>query len=72
MNIVIVAGVIVTVLTCIPVLWQLRGHPRGLFVLFFAEMWERFSFYGLRSIFVLYLTKHFLFDDHFASGQVGA
>ncbi len=72
MNIVIVAGVLVTVLTCIPVLWQLRGHPRGLFVLFFAEMWERFSFYGLRSIFVLYLTKHFLFDDHFASGQVGA
>ena len=72
MNIVIVAGVLITVLTCIPVLLQLRGHPRGLFVLFFAEMWERFSFYGLRALFILYLTKHFLFDDKAAASQYGA
>jgi len=39
------------------------GHPRGLFVLFFTEMWERFSYYGMRALLVLYLTKHFLFDD---------
>ena len=39
------------------------GHPRGLFVLFFAEMWERFSYYGMRALLVLYLTKHFLFGD---------
>jgi len=32
------------------------GHPKGLFVLFFTEMWERFSFYGMRAILVLYLT----------------
>jgi len=32
------------------------GHPKGLFILFFAEMWERFSFYGMRAILVLYLT----------------
>ena len=32
------------------------GHPRGLAVLFFAEMWERFSFYGMRALLVLYLT----------------
>ncbi len=32
-------------------------HPRGLIVLFFTEMWERFSFYGMRAILVLYLTK---------------
>ena len=32
------------------------GHPSGLFVLFFTEMWERFSFYGMRAILVLYLT----------------
>ncbi|HWM87475.1 MAG TPA: hypothetical protein VNO33_16595, partial [Kofleriaceae bacterium] len=32
------------------------GHPRGLRVLFFSEMWERFSFYGMRAILVLYLT----------------
>ena len=72
MNIVIVAGVLITVLTCIPVLLQLRGHPRGLYVLFFAEMWERFSYYGLRALLILYLTKHFLFDDKAAAAQYGA
>jgi POT family proton-dependent oligopeptide transporter len=39
------------------------GHPTGLFVLFFAEMWERFSYYGMRAILIFYLTKHFLFGD---------
>eukprot|EP01037_Dinobryon_pediforme_P022973 gene22973-24295_t len=44
---------------------QVFGHPRGLFVLFFAEMWERFSYYGMRAILIFYLTKHFLFaKDH--------
>lgn len=33
------------------------GHPVGLFVLFFTEMWERFSYYGMRAIFVLFLTS---------------
>ncbi|MBN1479028.1 MFS transporter [candidate division KSB1 bacterium] len=32
-------------------------HPKGLVVLFFTEMWERFSFYGMRAIFVLYMTR---------------
>ena len=41
-------------------------------MLFFAEMWERFSYYGMRAIYVLYLTQHFLFEDKFASGQYGA
>lgn len=44
------------------------GHPRGLFVLFFAEMWERFSYYGMRGLLVFYLTKHFLFNDSVATG----
>ncbi len=44
------------------------GHPRGLAVLFFAEMWERFSFYGMRGLLILYLTKHWLFSDGLASG----
>lgn len=35
----------------------LFGHPKGLFVLFFTEMWERFSYYGMRAILFLYLTK---------------
>ncbi|MFY8096112.1 MAG: peptide MFS transporter [Niveispirillum sp.] len=42
------------------------GHPRGLAPLFFAEMWERFSFYGMRALLMLYLTKHFLFSDSMA------
>ena len=41
----------------------LLGHPKGLFVLFFAEMWERFSYYGMRALLILYLTKHFLMSD---------
>ena len=39
------------------------GHPRGLFVLFFAEMWERFSYYGMRALLIFYLTQHWLFSD---------
>ena len=46
------------------------GHPRGLFVLFFAEMWERFSYYGMRALLIFYLTKHFLFGDAAAAGIV--
>ena len=37
---------------------EILGHPRGLFVLFFTEMWERFSFYGMRALLVLYMTQH--------------
>jgi POT family proton-dependent oligopeptide transporter len=48
------------------------GHPKGLAVLFFAEMWERFSFYGMRALLVLYLTQHFLFADHEAQGLYAA
>ncbi|WP_430399434.1 peptide MFS transporter [Flavobacterium sp.] len=36
------------------------GHPAGLFVLFFTEMWERFSFYGMRSLLILFLTSSFV------------
>ncbi|NJM50563.1 MAG: peptide MFS transporter [Sphingomonadales bacterium] len=39
------------------------GHPKGLFVLFFAEMWERFSYYGMRALLIFYLTKHWLYSD---------
>ncbi len=42
---------------------EFLGHPRGLFVLFMTEMWERFSYYGMRALLILYLTKHFLFGD---------
>jgi POT family proton-dependent oligopeptide transporter len=48
------------------------GHPRGLFVLFFAEMWERFSYYGMRALLIFYLTKHWLYDDGKANLIYGA
>jgi POT family proton-dependent oligopeptide transporter len=47
------------------------GHPRQLARLFSIEMWERFGFYGMRALLVLYLTKHFLIPDHQANGLVG-
>ncbi|HJS40834.1 MAG TPA: peptide MFS transporter [Sphingomicrobium sp.] len=42
---------------------EVLGHPKGLYMLFFAEMWERFSYYGMRALLIFYLTKHWLFDD---------
>jgi proton-dependent oligopeptide transporter, POT family len=42
---------------------EFAGHPKGLYMLFFAEMWERFSYYGMRAILILYLTKHWMFSD---------
>ena len=39
---------------------QKKGHPKGLYLLFFTEMWERFSYYGMRAILILYLTKKFI------------
>jgi POT family proton-dependent oligopeptide transporter len=39
------------------------GHPKGLFVCFTTEMWERFSFYGMKYLLLLYLTKYHLFSD---------
>ena len=71
-NVVVVIGVFVTVLTGIPVVLQLRSHPPGLRVLFFAEMWERFSYYGMRGLLIFYLTEQFLFSDDFSQGQYAA
>ncbi len=73
MNIVIIAGLIITLLTGVPVLMQiLKNHPRGLIILFFAEMWERFSYYGMRGILIFFLTQHFLFDDATAGSTYGS
>ncbi len=41
---------------------MLWGHPKGLYVLFFTELWERFSFYGMRALLIFYLTRHFLYS----------
>ncbi len=51
---------------------QWFGHPRQLARLFSTELWERFGFYGLRALLVLYLTKHFIYGDKAAGGMYGA
>ena len=48
------------------------GHPRPLARLFSTEAWERFGYYGMRALLILYLTKHFVFDDRVAGGMYGA
>ena len=42
---------------------EVLGHPKGLYMLFFAEMWERFSYYGMRAILIFYLVAHWDFTD---------
>jgi proton-dependent oligopeptide transporter, POT family len=49
-----------------------KGHPKGLYVLFVTEMWERFSYYGMRAIFTLFMTKALLFDKGRGSEVYGS
>ena len=49
-----------------------QKHPKGLYVLFATEMWERFNYYGMRAILVLFLTKALVFDKVFASQVYGS
>ncbi len=51
---------------------EFAGHPKGLYMLFFAEMWERFSYYGMRAILIFYLTQHWLFSDSKSNLVYGA
>lgn len=51
---------------------ELFGHPKGLYVLFFTEMWERFSFYSMRAFLVLYLTRALHFGDRISNEIYGA
>jgi POT family proton-dependent oligopeptide transporter len=48
------------------------GHPKGLYFLFFTEMWERFSYYGMRAIFMLFMVKTLLLSDKDASEIYGS
>ncbi len=47
------------------------GHPRGLSTLFFTEMWERFSYYGMRAFLILYMVHVLGFDDRHAGSVYG-
>lgn len=49
-----------------------KGHPKGLYLLFTTEMWERFSYYGMRAIFTLFLIEALMFDKKTASGIYGS
>ncbi len=42
---------------------EFLGHPKGLYVCFFTELWERFSFYGMKTLLFFYITKYHLFTD---------
>lgn len=48
-----------------------NGHPKGLYLLFFVEMWERFSYYGMRALLVLYMTKQLMFSTEKAGTIYG-
>ena len=50
----------------------LWGHPKGLYVCFATELWERFSFYGMKFLLLLYLTKYHLFSDVGGLNVVGS
>lgn len=56
----------------VPVDGSGKGHPKGLYVLFVTEFWERFSYYGMRAIFILYMTKMLLLDKALASNIYGS
>jgi len=47
------------------------SHPKGLYVLFATEMWERFNYYGMRAILILFMTKALLFSKEFSSQLYG-
>src|SRR5688572_7048416 len=49
-----------------------KGHPKGLYVLFATEMWERFNYYGMRAILILFMTKALVYSDDFASNLYGS
>ncbi len=49
----------------------LWGHPKGLYVLFFTEMWERFSYYGMRTLLIYYMIKQLMFSQADASHIYG-
>ncbi|MCH9690692.1 MAG: oligopeptide:H+ symporter [Gammaproteobacteria bacterium] len=51
---------------------ELLGHPKGLYICFATELWERFSFYGMKYLLLLYLTKYHLFTDSASYDILGA
>ncbi|MCW3466121.1 peptide MFS transporter [Chitinophaga nivalis] len=51
---------------------RLLPHPKGLYILFVTEMWERFNYYGMRAVLILFMTKALLFSKVFAANLYGS
>lgn len=51
---------------------QKKHHPSALFYLFFTELWERFSYYGMRALLIFYMTQQLLFSDKMSYGVYGS
>jgi len=68
----IIAWLVVGVWVGLVIFSQRKYHPRALFLLFFAELWERFSYYGMRALLFLYMTKSLAFSDNEAYGIYAA
>lgn len=49
-----------------------KGHPKGIYLLFVTEMWERFSYFGMRALFILFMTKALLFDKAYGAQIYGS
>jgi proton-dependent oligopeptide transporter, POT family len=61
-----------TVITAPAASEEFFGHPKGLYVCFMTELWERFSFYGMKYLLLLYLTKYHLFTDALGLGVLAS
>lgn len=51
---------------------EFLGHPAGLYIMFLTELWERFSFYGMKALLIFYLTKYHLFTDDASYVLIGS
>jgi POT family proton-dependent oligopeptide transporter len=71
-NIMLIAWAYVAVIVTIVIYFQRKEHPKALFVLFFTELWERFSYYGMRALLILYMTKALFYNDAMSYGIYGA
>lgn len=72
LQIALIAWVVVGVWIGAVLFLNRKQHPKALFKLFFVELWERFSFYGMRALLVLYMSKALLYGDEKAYGVYGA
>ena len=70
--IIIIGSIFSTVMILFTYLTNRHVQPKQLFLLFFTEMWERFSFYGMRALLILYMTNELLYKKDDASLMYGA